>query len=514
VHRNIGVGTWIARRAQMTPERTALVFGSRRYTYRELDDRIARLAGVLMARGLGRGDRVAFLGQNHPAALELLFAAGRIGAVAVPLHPGFDEQVLVEIVADAGPRILFFTEALAPVVARIRPAIGVERFVCVGHAAGAEPYEAWVAEGSDQQSHRPVGLDDLCLLAFSSGTTGRTKGVMLSHGNLLFNAMNLLCALDFVSDDVLLTSAPLYRMGGLGFVLPVFLKGGTCVLQEQADPERSLSLIARSGVTVLFDGPTAFEMLSFSPAFATADLSSIRIAITGGSHVPIALLRAFAARGIALQQGYGLTEAAPVALVLDREEVSSRMGAAGRPPLFGAARVVGPDRSDVSVGEIGELWVAGPNVMQGYWQAPIATGRALTEDGWLRTGDAATADADGTVSIVGRMVDALSLDGRILHPGPIESSLRSVPGVADAAIVQRRPRGTPAVFLVPDADNAIDYERVHAILRDLALYPKATLRLVPSLPRNPNGKVLRRGLRERDDRAPLLERFHALNDVG
>ncbi len=496
MHRNLGIGSWIARHARIAPDRLALVFGGQRWTYGQLDQRITQLARALAQQGVGEGDRVAFLGHNHPAALEVLFACGLLGAIAAPIHPELDEATLVQILVDASPAVLVATPEVLPRVPRVAQLAAIPRWLTTGDADdGVRGYEALIRDASAAPIDRPIGLDHTAVLAFTSGTTGRSRGVMLTHGNLFFNAVNLLTRLDYLRDDVILTSAPLYRMGGLGFLLALLLKGGTCVLQEHADPERSLVLVAEHRVTIVFDAVHAFDALQRAPSFSSADLSSLRICVTGGSYVPALLCERFRQRGIPLQPGYGLTEAAPVALLLDRDEVDAHPGAAGRPPLFVAVRIVDDALADVAPGETGELLVHGPNVMKGYWHAPRATADAFVDGGWLRTGDAARADADGTISVVGRLADALLLGGKRIHPTPIEDLLRQQPGVADCGIVQLAPDADPLVFVVPRPDQGLDRTRVLALCRVLlgaAASPR--LQVVSTLPRNPNGKLLRRQL--------------------
>jgi fatty-acyl-CoA synthase len=497
MHRNIGLGSWIARRARMSPNRVALVADNRRWSYRHLDERITCLAHALRHRGVDCGDRVAFLGHNHPAALETLFACGLLGATAVPVHPGFDEQAIIELVEDATPRVLVFTPELAGVVARVRGRTQVAHYVCTGAThEPAERYEELIRDSTAEPIDRAIPLESPCLIAFSSGTSGRNKGVVLTHGNMLFNAVNVLSCLDYVRDDRILTSAPLYRMGGLGFTLAMFLKGGTCVLQERPDPVESLRLIERHRVSVLFDSPHTLAAIERAPEFATADLSSLRICATGGSYVDPQLLAAFSRRGLCLQQGYGLTEAAPLALIIDCDDVADNLGAAGRPPLFGAVRVVDDDLEDVAPGEIGELLYNGPNVMQGYWHRARETSAALLGDGWLRTGDAARIGVDGMVRIVGRIADALMLGGRLLHPARLEARIAAEVSVAACAVVQQAAEAAPIAFVVAGPGQRLDTTRIAMICREeLPDGWSASVEWVDDLPRNSNGKILRRRMR-------------------
>lgn len=498
MRRNLGIGSWIARRAQMTPERVALVHEDKRLSYRQLDARVARVARALERLGVGPGDRVAFLGHNHPAALETLFACGLLRAIAVLLHPGFDDAALVQVLRDAAPSVVIVTPELSAAAQRIRRSVGVRTWLTTGSEAQAhERLEDLILGSSGEPFDYAVGLEDTALLAFSSGTTGPSKGVRLTHGNLLFNALNTVSALDYHRDDVILTSAPLYRMGGLGFTLAMLFQGGTAVLQERADPELSLRAIERHRVTVLFDAVGALRAMSDAPAFWSRDLSSLRVCATGGSSVPPSLVEAFRRRGLCLQPGYGLTEAAPLVLLVDRDEVEAHPGAVGRAVMFCDVRVVDAELADVAPGEVGELLVAGPNVTPGYWGDPLATARALS-GGWLRTGDAARAGADGMIHVVGRVGDALVLGGRLVHPGPIEEALCQEPGVLECALVQAAPEARPELCVVLAPGARFERERVYALCRTkLGGAADPELRAVASLPKNPNGKLLRNQLTTR-----------------
>jgi fatty-acyl-CoA synthase len=485
MERNMGLGSWIARRARMTPDRTAIVFRGRRSTYRALDERVNRLARALADRGVARGDRVAFLGHNHPAALETLFACGLLGAIAVPLNARLGVEPLTAILGRAATRALVFTPELEPVVARLRALADPGLLVATERApAYAREYEALLGAAEGAPLDLPVALGDTCLLSFTSGTTGRSKGVALSHGNVLFNTINLLSCVDYRQDDVMLASAPLYRMGGLGLLLPVFFKGATSVLQETADAEETLRLVEAHRATLLFDGPAALEAVRASARFEAADLSSIRLVLCGGAPVGADLAVAFARRGVPFEEGYGLTEASPFVLL------------AGRPALFSSARLVSRGGRDVPPGDVGELWVCGPNVMQGYWRDPKATARAVTADGWLRTGDAGRADGGGAITLVGRCEDALRLEGVLIHPGPLEQTLRARAGLAACAIVQPAGSTRVAVFVVARRGGTVDPDAVLAVCREhLPARVRIEVRQVPDLPRNANGKLLRHLLR-------------------
>jgi fatty-acyl-CoA synthase len=275
---NQGLGSWTSRRARMTPWRTALTVPGGpateavRITYAALHTRVTRLAHGLSALGVRRGDRVAYLGENHPAFLETMFAAGMLGAVFVPLHLRFSAQQLAWVLEDTTCEILVYGPAGARAVDELRPQGQVREYLRIGPAAPesdrrAGSLEELLAEQPETPIDEPVELSEPCLISYTSGTTGRPKGVVLSHGNLTWNVFNLLSSADYLSEDVLLQAAPLYRLGGLGMVaLPGLFKGAQLVVTPEADPQVLLRVIDRYRVTVLFGSPGLFEALLSLPS--------------------------------------------------------------------------------------------------------------------------------------------------------------------------------------------------------------------------------------------------------
>jgi fatty-acyl-CoA synthase len=490
LHRNTSVGSWIARRARRSPDRIALIHGSRSLTYWDLHLRVARLAHFLASRGIEKGDRVAILGENDPAHVELLFACGLLGAIWVPVHPRFPVSAQASVLRQAQCKAVFFTPDLADRIDLLRDVLSIP--LAIGIHDCEEERSRMPAKTIDE----PIGLEDPAVLAFTSGTTSDNKGIVLSHGNLAFNVFNLLSAVDFVSDDVLLATAPLYRMGGLGFVLPVLFKGGTCVLSENRDPEATLALAQRHRASLMFDGPSVAQAMLESPALDATDLSALRVFMCGGDAPAPSLVEGWLRRGVCLVQGYGLTEASPVALLLDPVDAETRVGSVGRPPLLCSVRIVDENLEHVRPGQVGELLVHGPNVMRGYWRRPGATARALTEDGWLRTGDAAAMDERGDVTIVGRVADRMRVGNAILYPQSIEEVLGRHPTVAQCAVMQEEGSDDLTAVVVPARAGSFDPD-------DLLRHARAALpvervprrvRVASHLPRNATGKLLRHRL--------------------
>jgi fatty-acyl-CoA synthase len=497
---NFGVGTWIERRARSAPDRPALITADGERTYAALAERIRRLAGAFRRMGVGHGDRIAWLGENHPAFLETLFAAGRIGAVLAPVNHYLPGEERAAVLADADPVVVIEHAALPETTVK---ASVLQRIAVGGAHPGAVEYESLIAETPAGHSDAAVDLDDLLFLPHTTGTTGSPKGVMLTHANVTWNVLNFLTSAEFRSDDVTIAFAPFFRVGGTGVnVLPVLFMGGTVVVPEDVEPERMLTLIERHRVSVGFAGPGLLEGLAASERWASADLSSLRFVLTGGAPVPDRLVRAYAERGVLLVQGYGLSEAGPLALLLGSSSALRKIGSAGRPPAFVDVRIVDADGRDVPTRSTGELHVRGPNVMEGYWRRPDATREVLLDGGWLRTGDAARMDEDGYVWIVDRFADRFETLGGVVFPGDVERVLLSHPAVVDAGVV-----GVPSpgggqvgaafVVLAPGATTTTE-ELIDHARRELPAHAiPATIRQVSELPRNSVGKLLRQQLRER-----------------
>ncbi len=494
----VGVGSWIERRARVNPDRLAIITGDRAITYAELAKRIRRLAGGLSRLGVGRGDRVAWVGPNHGAFLEAFFAVGTLGAALAPVNHRLASDVRALILEDAEPTVLIEHLAVAPT----RAPVSVRHRLVVGPdtVAGAVSYEAFVAASPEHALDAAIALDDLLFLPHTSGTTASPKGVMLTHGNVTWNVVNVLSRADFRGDDVTVAVAPFFRAGGTGVnVLPVLFLGGTVIVPDDVTGGGLLEAIERHHVSVGFGNPDVLDELMHAERWPVADLSSIRFILTGGAPVPERLIRAYHDRGVALVQGYGLSEAGPVVLLVDAERSLRKVGSAGRPPLFVDVRIVDPDGHDVDPGQTGELLARGPNVMSGYWRRPAETSEVLIPDRWLRTGDAARMDAEGDIWIVDRVAASFHVAGRTVYPGDVERQLMSHPAVADAGVV---PMTTPdgdvvgaAIVVLRNGSSLAEAELLEFARGRLAAHEVPTsVTFLDRLPRSSVGKLLRADL--------------------
>ena len=486
-----GVGSWIERRARIVPNQPALIHGETLHTYAELAERVRRLARGLSDLGVQRGHRVGWLGANHPTFLEVLFATARLGAVLAPVNHRLDDAVMSDLLRELSPSVLVVERSAidAP-----RPP-GVQRIVISAASGSDVDYEQLIAVSRDDPFDEGVAFDDLCMLPHTSGTTGMPKAVMLTHGNITWNVVNLLSIAEFRSDDVTIAVAPFFRTGGTGVnVLPVLFKGGTVIVPETGDPDEILGLMERWHVTIGFGNPDLLDALTRSPRWSATDLSAIRLFITGGAPVPEHLIRAYLQRKVTFLQGYGLSEAAPFVLLLDPQSASRKVGSAGKPPLFVDVRTTRPDGTPCAPNEAGELLVSGPNVMAGYWNRPVETQEALDEDGWLHTGDAARIDDEGFVWIVDRVADAFHASGHIVYPGDIERALARHPDVVDVGVASHGGESRAFVVVAPNRDLTED-ELLEFSRAQLEPYEvPRSITFLGRLPRNSVGKLLRQDL--------------------
>jgi len=495
---------WIAHHRRRTPEKTALVdlAGGRRFTYAQLDARVARLAGHLRDElHVKRGDRVAVLALNTSDTMEVQFACFRLGAIFVPLNTRLTVPELRYIAGDAAPGVMIHDDDLA------ETALAVAKLCNVASAMRFGPggsYETAIASARPLDRVEEVTLDDVSTIMYTSGTTGQPKGAIITHGMTFWNCVNLGGPAYITPSSVLLTVLPLFHTGGLNcYTNPVMHAGGTALIMRTFDPAEALRLISdpAQGINVFFGVPSIYQFMAQHPAFATADFSRLIIGGVGGAPMPVPLLKTWEARGVALQQGYGMTETSPAVMALDREDAARKAGSSGKPVLHTEVRIVRPDGTDADVGELGELWVKGPNITPGYWNRPDANAASFT-DGWLHTGDATRMDEEGFYYIVDRWKDMYISGGENVYPAEVESVLHQLEAVAEAAIIgipneQWGEVGMAVIAVKPD--HSLTPAEIHAHCQaNLARFKCPRLiEFVDALPRNATGKIHKPTLRQR-----------------
>ncbi len=477
------------RRAELTPDRRALAWQGRWYDYAALNDRAERLATALARRGVADGDRVAILAHNDIAHFDLVLATAKLGFVYAPLNVRLAPSELEAYTALLRPALLLVDEAHAAKAAGIRtPQLRLGE------------YEDFIA-GPAQARQRPaLTPESIQMILPTGGTTGLPKGAMLPYRQGVFNAANTVLSWGLSQDDCVIQATPSFHAAINAFTVPLWHAGARVVLQRTFDPGEYLDLVERHRPTVLFAVPTMFQMLIEHPRFRDADLSCVRWAIYGGASCPERVVHALQDRGIALRQGYGLTEAGVNCFSITNEQATRRPWSIGKPMLHAEAAVRRPDGSPCGPDELGELTLKGPHVFAGYFERPEATADVL-RDGWLWTGDLATVDADGFFAIKARRKEMFISGGENVFPAEVEAAIASHRAVSECAVVGVPDErwgevGLAAVSLKPGAELSAEELKAH-VAGKLARYkvPKH-FSFVAALPKSGAGKILKFDIRQ------------------
>ena len=496
-----GIGYWLTKHAELHPDRIALVTPEKTYTYGELNREANRAAHALKSLGLKEGDRFGILCMNYPQFLTLFFGAGKMGMIVVSLNYRLTAAELAYQIQDSGARIVFVGSEQVGVIPALREQTQVDKFFVLEGAppTGCEMYTDWIATQPDDEPAALLPWDRPLLIVYTSGTTGKPKGAVLTHANQFWNAMNDILPLALTADDTVLTILPLVHVGGVGlFTLPALLLGGRVVMPRKFEPDETLQLIENEKPTVVMGVPAIWQMLIASPRFKTADLSSVRIFYNGGDRCPLEVVGAFRERGLVFGGGYGLTETSPTAFMMepaDFERGTQQLGFIGKPAFFNEARLVSPEGNEVARGDVGEIWLRGGNVFSGYWNRSEATEEVFT-DGWFHTGDLAVQDEHGLTYVVGRSKEMYKSGGLNVYPAEVEAVLLQHPAVREACVIgvpdpKWNEVGRAIVALKPGSAASID-ELIAWCDGRLARYktPKSVV-FVDALPRNTLGKINR-----------------------
>ena len=500
---SVPVFDWIAYHAATRGDAIAMedLATGRSFTYAEFDRRIGRLAVGLRERyGVRRGDRVGALAHNSTDLLEIQFACGRLGAIFAPMNWRLTVPELRFIVGDCEPTVLFYDPDFASTAAELAAACGVP------HLCGRDPedsgYERLIAAASGDVTPEPLTHDDVATILYTSGTTGHPKGAIITHGMRFWQTVNLTGPTRLGADSTCLTVLPLFHVGGLDvFANPLFHFGGKVLVMRAYDPALTLRLFTdrAANVTHFIGAPAHFQFIAQLPQFADAEFNPNLLAYVAAAPVPLPLLQQWQARGLDLIQGYGMTETCGVITIMEPRDAIPKAGSAGKPCLHVAMRLVRTDGSDAGNDEIGEIWVKTPSVTPGYWRRPEATEATFT-DGWLRTGDAATRDADGFYYIVDRWKDMYISGGENVYPAEVEDVLYQLSARAEAAIIgvpdERWGEVGRAIVALKPGEILSEVEIFRHCEANLARYKHPrSIRFVEALPRNATGKVHKPTLR-------------------
>ena len=500
---NMNLAAHILKQAELSRDRVARVFEDQQWTYAEFSARVYSIAGVLKERGVCMGDRVGFLGFNQPAFLETMVATNALGAIFVPLNFRLTGEELAFIIGDAGIHTLVVDPTLADVISPVTDRLPCRQYFAVGSTIeGFEGIEDAMVKVDPITEAVFLGPHDTLLIMYTSGTTGLPKGAMLTHGNFIWNNVNASYAFGGVRDDITLSAAPLFHIGGLNTgVISALQLGNTVVIMRHFEPGQALTLIEKYGVTHMFGAPAMFLFMSQHSHFADANLDTIKMFVVGGAPVPEPLLRLYEARGIKFCQGYGLTETSPFSAFLGPDKALEKLGSAGLPPVTSGLRIVDADNLPVAANERGEICLCGPNIMKGYWNRPEATAKAIDAQGWFHSGDIGYVDDEGFLFICDRVKDMVISGGENVYPAEVESVLFGHDAIAEVAVIglpdDKWGEAVTAVVALNEG-HSLTLEELRSFAKEKLAKYKLPLRLhqIDALPRNPAGKVLKFQLRE------------------
>ncbi|MGD9966155.1 MAG: long-chain fatty acid--CoA ligase [Hyphomonadaceae bacterium] len=478
-----------AKRAALTPHRIAFedAVTGRRLSYREFEERCARAASVLAARGIEPGERVAIVCRNRIEFFEALFACAKLGAILVPLNWRSPAAELAVLLADCTPKLLMFGAEDAR-LARTLAGSGFSLLSIDGE------YEAALAAAPALTTDRRWPGEAIWFLMYTSGTTGQPKGVIQTYQMSAVNAFHVTQAFGLRGADTTLNFLPLFHTAGIQLVtLPTLIAGGTVIVLPGFDEMLALRLMPR--IDIFFAVPAIYQQLALHPDFETADLARVRSWGCGGAPLPDVLVERYAAKSVRVCNGYGMTETGPTAFIAAPEDALEKIGSVGKPQMLLDVRIVGAGGDDVRDGESGEIWMRGPGLTPGYWNRPEETARAFTPDGWLKSGDIGRRDGEGCYYIAGRIKEMYISGGENVYPAEVENILARHPAVLESAIIGVADEkwgevGHAFVLLRPEIAAPSSAELIQHCRANLAAYKAPRyVSFVDEFPRTAAGKI-------------------------
>ncbi len=496
------ISTWIERHAGFSRDKTAIRFVEDEISYGDLAARIGDIAGVLRHRlGIKRGDRIAWLGFNHSDLIALVFACARLGAIVVPLNWRLEGHECRTLLEDCTPKALIVGAEFVELGDQICEGLNIPVVGAGSTFASAGSLTASANDTPPVSENEGEGRsDDPVLISYTSGTTGKPKGVLIDQNAIFINAVNSIHMHGLTSDDVVLGTLPLFHVGGLNILsLPTLRSGGTLVLHPVFDVGDTYDTIRDDKVTLTVLVPTQISALMSDNRWQSDELASLRMMTTGSSMVPGSLIRKVHARGVPLIQVYGSTETAPIATYLTADLAKANEGSAGLVAIHCEMRIIDGSGAEVRSGESGEILIRGENLMREYWNKPEATARALV-DGWFYTGDIGHVDEAGFLYVDDRQKDMIICGGENIYPAELENVLVECPDIAEVAVIGQKDEKwgeiVVAVVVAADGSSLTDSEVTGYLEGKLARFkhPRRVV-FVENLPRNTMGKVVKDDLR-------------------
>ncbi|MEK5443823.1 acyl-CoA synthetase [Fredinandcohnia sp. FSL W7-1320] len=421
---------WIANRARLSPDSIAVVDGETgsRFTFQELNKRAESIACFFRTIGIKKGDRVALLSPNDVSYFDLLFACGKIGAIFVPLNWRLSSEEIKYILSNSSPKLVAFSSQFEDLLKghKTRKNIKID----------SEEYHRIfnVVSTSIDQEECILEEDPLAII-YTGGTTGKPKGVVLSHQSILWNGINTIVSWNLSAEDVTLTYMPMFHTGGLNALsIPILMMGGKVVIAKNFEPKRAIQIINQEGCTIVLLVPTMYHMMVNTPSFKHVTFPTMHTFLSGGAPCPLEIYQAFEEKGLSFKEGYGLTEAGPNNFFIDPKISRFRRGSVGKAMFFNEVKIMTAEGHVAKAGEVGELLIRGKHVFHHYWNNPDAT-KEVYNDGWLHTGDLARCDAEGYHYIVGRKKEMIITGGENVYPLEVEQCISKHPAINEVAVI-------------------------------------------------------------------------------
>lgn len=507
----MNIGEWTTQWAELYPNETCIIYQDLELTKKKFNQRVNQTANAFLELGVKKGDRVGVLMANSNVYLEILFAMAKIGGIMVALNSRLAPDELDYIINDAEPKVMAYSPEFVQTIETLRDRLpSVKHYFCEmeGGAENDRLFESWIADKSDQEPdcEEKVVIEDPLFIMYTSGTSGLPKGAVITQQNVLFNVINIVLNVSLTKQDINVACAPLFHVSALTIsAMPPIYTGGLLVIQRAFDPSAFLKLVETHKVTWTMGVPVMWQFAAAMPEFKTADISSLRFLVSGGSLTPRALIETYGKRGIQMITGFGMTETAGAATSQRPEAINQGIGSSGKAHLHTLIRIIDMEGKPVKRGEIGEILMKGPNIMKEYWRRPEATAETIV-DGWLYSGDIGYLDEDGFLYIQDRKKDMYKSGGENVYPAQVEDVIHSLEGVSDVAVIgipdeQWQEVGMAIVVKKPEADLSEDGVIAHC-RENLASYkcPKK-VEFVDQLPRTITGKLLKKDLKKQYGKA-------------
>lgn len=495
---------WVNHYAGTTPDKVATVdlASGRRQTYRQMNERVGRLAGHLKAQGIKPGDRVGFLALNSTDVLDIVLATWRVGGVVLALNYRLTAPELDYIIGDATPKMMFYDHEFSAVIDELKGLVDIETYIGFDGVGGPSDMESAIAAAGPIYEREEQVISDMCMLMYSSGTTGKPKGVIITHEMIVFSHMSGVAPTRATSDSVWLTLMPQFHIGGLNITsLPALSSGATAVVMRMFDPGATLDAFndAALGITHTLGVPAMFNAMRMSPKAATTDYSRLVAVLAGGASVPRELVEWWYERGLVILDGYGMTESSASNCISSHADVPRIFGTSGKAVMYTEMKVADDSGNPVPRGETGEIWMRGPAITPGYWNNDKANEESFVGD-WFRSGDIAIQDDEGNYILQDRAKDMYISGGENVYPAEVEGVLYAMEAVQEVAIIgieDERWGETGCAVVVAVAGQTVSLGDVKAHCDGkLARYKHpAHVVLVDELPRNATGKVKKFELR-------------------